>query len=179
MFQVPRSRFLPSSGSGLVSFTPPGKPNDANSTAKKKQEKVAYIGAGPNIFISCLRFDMHAINIGCESEEGDCEFRISGHRAVEGISDEESVAKFYTSIPPCKFGIPCELLGFVMPQEFRDLTSIWVESMVDGEPVAWWADDLVLQWTDHTCSAALCRSGVSAAPGRHRRSVGMAGNRMP
>jgi hypothetical protein len=154
--------YVPSSGNQLIEFVPSGL------TGKPilGSQDSAQISVGDHISISCFRFNLYFIRLGCDSQPGEafCEFRIWGYRFNVNSGKEDVAMSQTVWVPTCSGTSGCRLSAQSI-SGFENLSSIVITAKVNGEPRVFWADDIQYGWADNSCPAATCRQN---APVRRR-----------
>lgn len=157
--------FIPSSGKMMVQYSSPAKAGNL----------AAEIGVGTLQTNPCFRLDFSSVHVGCDSQDADCRFNITGLQWDSNTQTAVTVASLTITTKACTSKEGCMLRSLSAGPEsrFTNLTSILVDVTADGRPAKWWADDLALSWTDSVCDTADCRSKVRDTVKRARRQ-GMA-----
>ena len=111
--------------------------------------------------LECYKFDWYSMRVGCESDSTPCEFNVAGYRwnASEGVQDMIVSKEFV--VPACSAPQYCPL-SVITGEGFENITSIFVQSTINGNAAAWWLDDLEMGWTDNSCEASTCRTSESS-----------------
>lgn len=158
--------FKASSGKLVLEYTPSSM--EVRETA---QIGVAALQAKP-----CFRFDFVSFRVGCAATHGTCDFNITGLSwDIEGQRNLTIASRTFT-IQSCAAQRNCALTSISADDTagLTNLTSVLIDVTSDGEPQNWWADDLVLDWTDGSCESATCRSQVrDIGPKRGHRQGGV------
>jgi hypothetical protein len=117
------------------------------------------IGAGPRADDSVYWFDAFSAELGCDNGgSAPCNMTISGYNWNESTQVEEKTIMQYAQIPPCNLLQDC-ILEHVQLQDFRGLSSIRFEAIVDGATLkSWVVDNLSLKWFDDSCEAGIKRT---------------------
>jgi len=148
----------------------------------KTLDSTALIGLGHLASNPCMRFDLLAMNLGCNSTDYSCMFNITGRRSQTSgnqasANAETAVYSQLFNISACPAQVDCNLQristtsGSQAVNNFSNLTSIAVQLTVGNDLTrSWWTDDIQLSWTDDSCAGANCRTRVldSALPRRRR-----------
>lgn len=141
-------------------------------SASTKNYEVAQVGVGGLSDNSCFRFDFTSLHVGCASTEASCNFNVTGLTWDSNSQTTVPVASHTFSTQACAEQNGCNLGSITADGSsgLTNLTSILIEVTAGGMPATWWADDLTVTWSDPSCEAALCRSGIrDLVPKRGRR----------
>lgn len=142
------------------------------STTSSKTDQAAEIGVGALQTDSCFRFDFTSFRVGCGSTRASCNFNVTGLTWDNEKQTQVAVAShtFHTRACSAQKGCRLRLIAADKTTGLRNLTSLLIDVTAGGQPQKWWADDLVLSWTDSSCDSAVCRSRVrDTVPKRGRR----------
>lgn len=137
-----------------------------------KNDEVAEIGVGNLSYNPCFRFDFTSLRVGCASREASCRFNITGFTLDSDSQTTVPVASHTFNTQACDEQEGCNLESITADGStgLTNLTSILIDVTAGGVPQTWWADDLTVTWTDASCEAAACRSGIrDFVPKRGRR----------
>lgn len=163
-FKVFPASFVPykaSSGKLVLEYSP-----------SLEVRETAQIGVGALSTRPCFRFDFTSFRVGCAATHGNCNFNITGLSWDSEGQRELTVASRIFTIKSCAAQRNCALTSIAVDDTagLTNLTAVLIDVTSDGEPQRWWADDLVLNWTDGSCESANCRSRVrDIGPKRGRR----------
>lgn len=142
------------------------------SNTPSKKYHAAEIGVGALQVVPCFRFDFTSFRVGCASSIADCKFNVTGLTWDNDTQTQVTVASHTFNTRACSSQKQCKL-NLITGDEatgLTNLTSLLIDVTAGGEPQKWWADDLVLNWTDSSCDSAVCRSYVrDTVPKRGRR----------
>lgn len=164
---------------GFRVFPSPACPYEASSgdlmieyATSTKIDEVAEIGVGDLAYNPCFRFDFTSLRVGCASTEASCKFNITGVTFDSDSQMAVPVASHTFNTQACNEQKGCNLRSIIADGSagLTNLTSILIDVTAGGVPQTWWADDLTVTWTDASCEAAACRSGIrDFVPRRGRR----------
>lgn len=134
--------------------------------------QVAEIGVGNLQTLPCFRFDFASFRVGCASSTASCSFNVTGLTWDDETQAQVTVASHTFNTRGCSSQKHCtlSLITGVEAAGLTSLTSLLIDVTAGGQPQKWWADDLVLNWTDSSCESTVCRSQVrDFVPKRGRR----------
>ena len=162
------SPFRSSSGNQLAEFIPASL---SNGRFNNSSHDWAKISVGPRQTNPCFRFNLYSMSLGCptNSPEPLCEFSIWGRRyneatgSEDGTGTDEDVQTISCGEARCD-------LSFIDLNTYENITSFIVKATSGNETQKWWADDLVMGWTDNSCKAAECREQAVNMTGSAERS---------
>lgn len=141
-------------------------------SASTKNYKVAQVGVGGLSDNPCFLFDFTSLRVGCASTEASCSFNVTGLTWDSNSQTTVPVASHIFSTRACEEQQGCNLGSITAGGStgLTNLTSILIDVTAGGVPQTWWADDLTVTWSDTSCEAAACRSGIrDLVPKRGRR----------
>lgn len=120
------------------------------------------IGAGPRVEDRTYWFDAFGAELGCDNGgSSPCNMTISGYTYNPVHQNEYKTSEQFAAIPPCNQLEDCVLTHVDFDNDFRGLSSIRFEAVVDGATLkSWVIDNLNVAWYDNSCEA-----------GRKRRTV--------
>lgn len=160
--------FAPSSGGQLLEFSPlsPSFGGGSSDTAE--------IGVGPHFAISCFKFNLYGLSLGCAAQGNEqwCEFEFSAYTYDGSTGGAQSTSWSETKrVPACSEypAGPCTLTPVEL-EGYTNITSVLITLRVGLDLRAWWGDDLRVGWTDNSCEAGICRADTSAAFAKRQRS---------
>lgn len=161
--------FTPSSGGQLLEFTPLTISSPGTGSGD-----TAEIGVGPHFAVSCFKFNLYALSLGCAAEGNEqwCEFEFSAYAYDESTGGAQSTSWSETKrVPACPTYPtgPCSLTPVEL-DGYTNITSVLITLRVGLDLRAWWGDDLRVGWTDNSCEAGVCRGDASAAFTKRERS---------
>lgn len=163
------SPYRPASGNQVAEFIPASLSNGRFNNS----HDLAMISIGEQESNPCFRFNLYSLNLGCSTNSTTqlCEFDIQGmrydettHRA-EGTNTAQDIR-----IVTCN-QTQCDLTQTDL-DAYRNISSFIMKATSNNSTQIWWADDLVVGWTDNSCGAAECREGAgntTGKPGHSRR----------
>lgn len=140
-----------------------------------KAHKAAEIGLGPLQAEPCFRFDFTSFRVGCASTGAPCKFNVTGLSWDHETYSQVPVVSHQFHTRACLSQKHCKL-GLITADKatgLTNLTSLLIDVTASGKPETWWADDLVLTWTDTSCDTAVCRSRVRDTVSKRGRRHGM------
>lgn len=132
------------------------------STTSSKTSQAAEIGVGSLQSDPCFRFDFTSFRVGCGSIDASCDFNVTGLAWDSEKQTQVTVASHTFRTRACSAQKDCRL-GLIAADEaysLTNLTSLLIDVTAGGQKQTWWADDLVLSWTESSCESAVCRSRV-------------------
>lgn len=141
-------------------------------TFSHEAQEAAQIGVGALQTNLCFRFDFVSFHVGCAATDSNCDFNITGLVWDSEGQHEVVVASRTFSTRTCSSQRNCALALIAADDAagLTNLTSVLIDVTSNGQPQSWWADDLILNWTDGSCESAACRSQVrDIGPKRGRR----------
>lgn len=152
--------YIPSSGGQLIEFTPPSL-----SSSSGGSPDTAEIGVGPHFSVSCFKFNLYGLNLGCAAQGSEqwCEFEISAYTFDETSGLVEPVPwSEVKRVPACpEYPSSSCTLTPVELEGYTNVTSVLITLHVGLDLRVWWGDDIRVGWTDNGCDAARCRSDSS------------------
>lgn len=146
-----------------------------HSAALLMTEDVAKISVDSLQVNPCVRFDFVSFRVGCAAVHTTCEFNITGLSWNDETKQEIIVASHISNIRACTVPDDC-ILNLITSDEvagLTNLTSILVDVTAGGWAQQWWADDLVINWTDSSCETATCGPQVQDTVPNRGRGQGM------
>ncbi|KAK2610293.1 hypothetical protein N8I77_003739 [Diaporthe amygdali] len=140
-----------------------------------KDDQQAKMGVGNLQANPCFRFDFAGLRVGCASKKAKCMFNITGLSWDDDSQTEMTVGSQMSSTRACARQMNCKLGSLVADATagLSNLTSLLIDVTANDQPQKWWADDMAVTWTDTSCEAAICRSGVRDIYPKRGRSHGM------
>ena len=152
----------------------PYKPSSGDviefANAEGGSQPTAKISVGALQTKPCFRFDFTSFRVGCAATDSKCNFNVTGLSWDNEAQIEVAVGSQSFNISNCHG--QCDFANLVADAsaDLVNLTSLLVDVTAGGRPQKWWADDLMLTWTDTSCEMAVCRSKVrDIMPKRGRR----------
>lgn len=142
------------------------------SNPSSRMFQAAEIGVGALQTDPCFRFDFTSFRVGCGSTTADCNFNITGLAWDNEKQIQMTVASHTFQTQACSAQESCSLhlVSADNAHGLTNLTSLLIDVTAGGQPQKWWADDLVLSWTESSCDSAICRNRVrDSVPKRGRR----------
>ncbi|KAM7197110.1 hypothetical protein V8F33_005769 [Rhypophila sp. PSN 637] len=143
------SRYAPSSGNQMIAYSASSAP-------------IAQINLADQGSNACFSFDFLGVSLGCNATGADCNFAITG--VQWNGTHEIAQASKTIQIAGCTESSNCTMLhqslDSAAASQFTNLTALNISLTVDGQPQAWWADDLSVAWTDNTCEGTSCGAVV-------------------
>lgn len=140
-----------------------------------KDDRQAKMGVGNLQANPCFRFDFAGLRVGCASKKAKCMFNITGLSWDDDSQTEMTVGSQMSSTRACARQMNCKLGSLVADATagLSNLTSLLIDVTANDQPQKWWADDMAVTWTDTSCEAAICRSGVRDIYPKRGRGHGM------
>ncbi|KAK4209105.1 hypothetical protein QBC37DRAFT_295267, partial [Rhypophila decipiens] len=143
------SRYAASSGNQMIAYSASSAP-------------IAQINLADQGSNACFSFDFLGISLGCNATGADCNFAITG--VQWNGTHEIAQASKTMQIAGCTETSNCTMLhqslDSAAASQFTNLTALNISLTVDGQPQAWWADDMSVAWTDNTCEGTSCGAVV-------------------
>ena len=164
MIQDTESPYRSASGNQLAEFIPSSLSDGRFNNSAHDLAKVSVGRQGSN---PCFQFNLYSLSLGCPRDlpEPDCEFSIQGMRynetthREERTDTDEDVQIMRCDQPRCE-------LSLTELDTYKNITSFIVKATSGNETQRWYADDLVLGWSDSSCEAAECREQAADMAGR-------------
>jgi collagen type III alpha len=156
-----QSKYTPTSRGQLAEFVPPSRA----PTTEARSSDIAQIGTGSHMSLPYFQFDWYAMNVGCESTSVPCQFSIGGYRWNPMTGAQDRVVSQDFIVPACTAPQYCPLTP-IAGVGFENLTSIFVQSMSNGQAATWWVDDIHFGWSDNSCTASDGRKGAPLSVAR-------------
>lgn len=155
MSEDSQSPYRSSSGNQLAEFIPASLSDGRFSNIS---HDLAMISVGPQKSNPCFRFNLYSMSLGCPPNlpEPFCEFSIWGMRYDEATHGEEGTGTDEGVQTTTCHQDRCDL-NLTEFNTYKNITSFIVKATSGNETQKWWADNLVMGWTDNSCRAAECR----------------------
>lgn len=119
-------------------------------------------GAGPRAYDNAYWFDADTLYVFCDNGATDtavtCDIVVTGYR-WDNIRRSESVHTTQRfPQPPCPGYRDCRTNQVFLDDTFRNLSSLSLYAVVNGQQKIFFMDTVELAWSNDTCEAGLHRA---------------------
>jgi hypothetical protein len=113
------------------------------------------IGAGPHSSDDAFWFNAYSAEMGCDNGGASpCNMTITGYKWDDASQTEKESTQQHATIQTCTQVEDCKLDPIAFDHDFRGLSSIRFEAVIDNATVnSFIMDNLSMGWSDNSCDA--------------------------
>jgi hypothetical protein len=161
VIEASNSPYQAVSGNQLAEFIPAslsgGRFNNSHD--------LAMISIGSHEKTDCFRFNLYNLSLGCPLENQLCEFELVGMRYNNATQRAERTDIVRTVEAEACGQDRCDLTTTNF-DGYQNITAFIIKATANNDTQTWWADNLVVGWTDTSCEAVQCREQAANLTGK-------------
>ena len=154
----------PQEGNHLAVYVPTAPETD-NAVSQSMSAGIVpdgAFGAGPRASEDAYWFDAGTLYVFCDHGAGDrpepCDVIATGYQWQEAISAEEAIVVQHFPQKVCSNYPDCQTSEIMLSDGFRNLSSLRIEGVVNGNQTKVYMDTVHLTWSNGSCNAGLLRA---------------------